>query len=55
LATAEIPITAPAPGRFSITIDAPTRSASFAPMMRASTSLPPPGGNGEIILIGRLG
>src|SRR4029077_19452402 len=46
---------AAAPGRFSTATGWPRPSASFAPSSRHSTSLGPPGGEGAMNLIGRLG
>src|SRR6187549_2361645 len=45
----------PAPPRLSITTCWPRISESFAASGRATVSVPPPGGNGTIILIGLLG
>src|SRR3954470_21849355 len=45
----------PAPPRLSITILCPSASASLFPTERPTRSVPPPGGNGTIIRIGRLG
>ena len=50
-ATTSVPISVPAPGRFSITIDCPRVRPISSARMRASTSMPPPGGYGTISLI----
>src|SRR5690349_15570479 len=45
----------PAPGLFSITTGCFSRAASSGAMMRARLSDPPPGANGTIKRIGRVG
>src|SRR5215208_1988453 len=55
LAVAVAPITPAAPGLFSTTICQPVFSPSLAAMMRAIGSVPPPGGNGTMNLIGPFG
>src|SRR5262245_66577038 len=45
----------PAPPTFSMTTGWPSTSASRLETMRASTSVPPPGGNGTTIVTGRAG
>jgi hypothetical protein len=49
------PIVPLAPGRLSTTTVCPQRSLSFCATARAVISVPPPGGNGTINLIGRAG
>jgi hypothetical protein len=44
-----------APGRFSISTGWPHASLILWPIRRATMSLGPPGGNGTMIRIGRLG
>src|SRR4029453_10115596 len=49
------PTIAPAPGRFSMTIDCPSRSRMRSAMKRATTSLLPPAAYGTISLMRGLG
>jgi hypothetical protein len=42
----------PAPGLFSTTMFQPVSCAMAVPIMRVSVSVPPPGGKGEISVIG---
>ena len=44
----------PAPGLFSTTMFQPVSSAMALPIMRVSVSVPPPGGNGEMMVMGPL-
>src|SRR5687767_2119429 len=50
-----VPMVPPAPPRFSMTIDWPSRSPSFCATMRATMSVEPPGGKGTIRRIGFAG
>ena len=55
LATASVPITPPAPARFSTTTVWPSAGCSFSAITRAMMSVVPPGGNGTTIRTGRFG
>jgi hypothetical protein len=55
LTAVSVPIRPPAPPRLSTTSGLPRRSPSCWPITRATMSLLPPGGNGTISRIGRLG
>src|ERR687896_2032762 len=50
-----VPMVAPAPGRFSMTIAWPRRPLNFSPTVRATMSTPPPGGKGAMNRIGLVG
>ncbi|MNU02435.1 hypothetical protein D3C72_2461390 [compost metagenome] len=50
-----VPMMPLAPGRFSTTTDCFSASPSFCEIRRATTSVPPPGGNGTTMRIGLLG
>jgi hypothetical protein len=54
LATNDVPIMPPAPGRFSTITFWPRRSESRGAIMRPTTSVLPPAAKGETSLIGRL-
>jgi hypothetical protein len=45
----------PPPGRFSMMMGLPSRSATFGWMMRASVSTAPPAAQGTISVTGRVG
>src|SRR5436190_22466884 len=55
LATASVPMIPPAPPWLSTTTCLPRRSESWKAIMRPTTSLLPPGGNGMIMRTGLLG
>jgi hypothetical protein len=55
LATLSVPITPPAPGRFSTTTGCPSFTASASAITRAVKSLPAPAVNGTMSLTGLLG
>src|SRR5258706_15284183 len=50
-----MPILPPAPERLSTTTDWPKLALNFCAMMRPIVSIPPPGANGTINRIGRVG
>src|SRR2546425_3948586 len=50
-----MPMLPPAPGLFSMTKGCPSDWLTLSPMMRASASAGPPGGNGTRILTALLG
>src|SRR5260221_922313 len=50
-----MPILPPAPARLSTTTDWPKLALNFCAMMRPMVSIPPPGANGTINRIGRVG
>jgi len=52
LATTSVPMLPPAPARFSMTKGCPRISAIFGVTVRATMSVPPPGGNGTMTRIG---
>src|SRR5882672_11463559 len=54
-ATTSVPITPPAPPRFSTTTDCPHFCESFAATVRAVISVPPPGANGTMKVTGLAG
>src|SRR5882762_7968054 len=54
-ATTSVPITPPAPPRFSTTTDCPHFCESFAATVRAVISVPPPGANGTMNVTGLAG
>src|SRR5262249_18245374 len=54
-APAAVPITEPAPGRFSTTTDLPSRSDRCGATARQSASTAPPAGHGAIKVICRAG
>ena len=49
------PVVPPAPGKFSTTNCCPRVPDMCSPATRAETSVPPPGANGTIIVIVRVG
>jgi len=50
-----LPMVPPAPPRLSTTIDWPSTSLILSAMIRPTMVVLPPGGNGTISVIGRLG
>jgi len=55
LAAASTPMFPPEPGLLSITMVQPSEVATLFATSRAMMSVPPPGGNGTMSLIGRAG